>query len=97
MAEVQVTRRVVTVSEEEKAKLASLSDMELLRLRQSEKQYQQSIANVLPGRRKLHQQVGQDIREVTKQMGVAYHFLLAFVGGFLLGYYFCQIFVIDEI
>ena len=97
MSEVQVTRRVLTVSDEEKEKLASLSEMELLRLRQAEKHYQQSIANVLPGRNKLQHRIGQDIRDVTKQMGLAYHFLLAFIGGFLLGYYFCQIFIVDEI
>ena len=44
----------------------------------------------------LHAKSQSDLKEMSKNMSYAYHFILSFGGGFLFGYYFCQIFIVDK-
>ncbi|CAD7956615.1 unnamed protein product [Amoebophrya sp. A120] len=60
-----------------------LSEIEVLRLKQEERAYQKSVANVTAHGRHTAR---KEIKAATEGMALAGHFVLSFVGAFLCGY-----------
>ncbi|CAD7941811.1 unnamed protein product [Amoebophrya sp. A25] len=73
---------------------SNLTEIECMRLRQEERAYQRSVANVTV---QGHQTARRDIRAASEGIATAGHFVLSFVGAFLCGFYICELFIVDEI
>jgi len=85
----------VVARKEKKEDLTHLSEIEILRLKAEEKKYQRSVALVRPWQRNISAR--EDLKEASSSMAFAAQFILSFVGAFLLGYYFCETFIIDDL
>ncbi len=94
MRECQIIRRERSPR---RAKHENLSEMELLRLRADERAYQRSVKNVMPAGGYGNVAVGKELRAVSKSVGMAGHFVMAFIGAFLFGYFACGMFIVEEI
>ena len=72
-----------------------LSEVEEMRARAAERQYQKSIEKSKPTLRS-HERDMSDVSVASKTSAFAGHFVIAFAGAFALGYYFIETFVDPE-
>jgi hypothetical protein len=83
-----------TIIERGSAPSEPLTEIELMRRRAEEKRYQRMVSSVLKTGNPAG--VGSDVKSASESISFASHFILAFAGAFLCGYYFAEYFLLAE-